>query len=232
MKKQISFITQSLTVAVIVLVGVIMPTAFVFAHESHTYEINGIKYKIVVGSLNEPVIVDDKTGVSFEITRNGRLLENAQQTLEAELIAGDIRKVVELSPVHGEPGQYKSNFIATVPTTLQYRLFGELEGVPFDATYTCNPAGHPRAAENTDRTEISDGVIQTLKTGAFGCPIEKTEAGFPESVESEYQLSTKLAEQENELETVQSNAPASSLMYMSLLMSGLALVIAFRRRSH
>lgn len=174
------------------------------AHETRMFEINGVPYEMVVGSLNEPVIVDDKTGVSVEIARKGEFLEGAQEALQVEMIAGDVSKVVNLSPVHGAAGQYKSNFIATVPTTLTYRVFGTLEETPFDVSFTCNPAGHPQSEEQTDRVAISDGVVQTLKRGAFGCPQDKEAFGFPEAVKSSFALQESLvadADTEEEKDT-------------------------------
>lgn len=157
------------------------------AHEVHQYEINGVPYEIVVGSLGEPVIVDDKTGVDLELVRNGQPVVGANNSLKVELIAGNKKRIEELSPVWGAEGRYKAPFIATVATTLSYRFFGELEGTPVDLTFTCNPAGHPQVEPNTERVEISKGVVRTEQEGAFGCPKEKNAFGFPEATPSELQ---------------------------------------------
>lgn len=180
-------------IALTALVVLIAPT-LASAHETRMYEINGVSYEIVMGSLGEPVLVDDKTGVELEIVREGEMLAGAQESLQVELIAGDTSKVVSLSPVYGSEGKYKSNFIATVPTTITYRLFGTLEDTPIDLSFTCNPAGHPQSEEDTKRTNVADGVIQTLKRGAFGCPQDKTSFGFPEAVESNFVLQRSLTE--------------------------------------
>ncbi len=57
---------------------------------------------------------------------------------------------------------------------------GTINNTPFDVTFTCNPAGHPQAEEETASVNISEGVTQTLKGGAFGCFQAKADAQFPE----------------------------------------------------
>ncbi len=194
------------------------------AHETRMYDINGVEYEFVVGSLNEPVIVDDKTGVSVEIVRDGAFLVGAQDMLQVEMIAGDKSKVVSLSPVYGYEGQYKSNFIATVPTTLTYRVFGTLENTPVDLSFTCNPAGHPQSEEDTSRTEISDNVFQTLKRGSFGCPQPKEAYGFPEETPSSFEIQQAVAQTaQDQSETKTDEFPFTTL---AVLLSVLACTIS------
>ncbi len=154
------------------------------AHEVHTYQINGVPYEIVIGSRNEPVIVDDKTGVDLEIIRAGKPLVGAQDALQVEMIAGDKKKIESIEPVYGVEGKYKTNFIATVPTTISYRVFGTIEETPFDVTYTCSPAGHTLTPSETTQKEIGPGIVETLAEGAFGCPQPKEAFGFPEEASS------------------------------------------------
>lgn len=206
----------------------------VFAHETREYEINGVPYEIVVGSLNEPVIVDDKTGVSVELVRAGKFLVGAQDALKVEMISGDKSRTVDLSPVYGTEGQYKSNFIATVPTTLTYRVFGTLENTEVNLSFTCNPAGHPQSVEDKARTEISNGVVQTLKKGAFGCPQSKEEFGFPEAAQSSFEASKNIQELEakTSVNTQTDSKPDSmSILTLVLALCGLGLgYLAYTRR--
>lgn len=202
---------------------------FAFAHESHEYEINGVPYEIVIGSRGEPVIVDDKTGIDLEIVRDGEVFVGAQDTLQVELIAGDKRRVDAIEPVYGSEGKYKNNFIATVATTLQYRIFGTLEGIPFDVTYACNPVGHPRSEEVTTRTDISEGVVETHRSGAFGCPQEKEAFGFPESAPSGVALAANMADTEvSEAlpETIAVQYELHWLVFLSVMLAFLAIMIS------
>lgn len=211
----------------VLLLALVFPSVSL-AHETRMFEINGVEYEMVVGSLNEPVIVDDKTGVSVEIVRDGVYLVGAQDQIQVEMISGDKKKVVNLSPVHGTEGQYKSNFIATVPTTLTYRIFGTLENVPVDIAFTCNPAGHPQSEENTSRTEIGDKVFQTLKRGAFGCPQPKEEFGFPEPAPSSFEMDKAVNEIQTSVpaEQDQSNT-SSSMSVIAIVLSILACCAVF-----
>ena len=124
-----------------------------------------------------------------------------------------------------------------MPTTLQYRIFGELEGSAFDQIYTCNPVGHPASVENTERIEIAEGVAQTLSRGNFGCPQPKEEFGFPEPAASTLSLTQDVAGIENSEPAVE--APAADdrsgnpLAIVALVLSVIAIVlgsIAIMRR--
>lgn len=172
MKKIISSATIALTLALPFMVS---------AHEHQAFEIGGATYEFTVGSLNEPIAVDDKTGVDLRVERNGAPLAGLETALKVELIAGDKKKTLDLSPVYNTPGAYKAAFFPTVQTTYAYRVFGELEKTPVDLTFTCTPAGHARAEEDTARVEVSNGVTRVLKSGGFGCPTAKAELGFPEA---------------------------------------------------
>lgn len=166
-----------------VLCGVIAVPFTVSAHEVQVFEMKGVQYEIVVGSLNEPLVVDDKSGVDLRVaTLPGKKpVEGLQDTLKVELIAGDKKKEMELAAVYNTPGSYKAPFYPTVATTLSYRVFGEIAGTPFDQTFTCLPGGHASVPEDTNRVSVSEGVVRVSKTGGFGCPEPKAAMGFPEA---------------------------------------------------
>lgn len=151
------------------------------AHEEQSFEIKGKSYEIVIGSLGEPLIVDDKSGVDLRVTSGNKPVEGLQDTLKVELIAGDKKKELLFTTVWGNPGSYKAVFFPTVATTLSYRVFGTINDTPFNVTFTCSSAGHESATEDKARVDISEGVVRTLKSGAFGCPQPKPAMGFPET---------------------------------------------------
>lgn len=153
------------------------------AHERQVFEINGKQYQVVVGSLGEPVIVDDKSGLDLRVSTlpGEKPVEGLQDSLKVELIAGDKKKELPIVGVSNTPGAYSAVFFPTVATELSYRVFGEIDATPFNVTFTCAAAGHEHAAEDTSHIAVSDGVVRTLKTGAFGCPQPKAEMGFPEA---------------------------------------------------
>lgn len=183
--------------------SLLLSAAPALAHEHHTFRIGDHEYGFTVGSLNEPVYVDDKTGVDLRIERmggekqeshghaaaadahdEGTPVTGLEKTLKVELIAGDRKRVLDLAPAYGAPGSYKAPFYPTVATTLTYRVFGELEGTPVDLSFTCNPAGHPATPEDTTEVSMGEGVTRIHKAGAFGCPRPKSDAGFPEPAAS------------------------------------------------
>ncbi len=200
------------------------------AHQHESFEINGETYDFTVGSLNEPVTVDDKTGVDLRVSLAGHeampandhhaaggAVTGLEQTLKVELIAGDKKKTLDLSPVYNTPGSYKAAFYPTVATTLSYRVFGTINETDFDYTFTCNPAGHTVAPEDKTRVEVSDKVTRTLKTGAFGCPTEKAPMGFPENSADVVSLTG-------------STQSASFVGWGAAAIALLALALAFTRR--
>lgn len=180
----------SLPVFSLALIGLVLMPHAVSAHEQHIFEIGTARYEFVVGAVNEPVSVDDKSGVDLRIAKlpasgginqdAGTPVQGLEDELKVELIAADKKKVQSLSPVYGIPGAYKTTYYPTVATTIQYRVFGELEGTPIDLTFACSPAGHTIAEESKERVQISDNVTRTFKTGSYGCPTEKSSLGFPE----------------------------------------------------
>jgi hypothetical protein len=196
-----------------------------YAHQTRMYQIAGVPYEIVVGSLGEPVLVDDKSGVEVEIVRDGVPLEGAQDALQVELQAGDTSRVVNLAPIYGTEGRYKANFIPTLPTTLTYRVFGTLENVPVDLSFVCNPAGHPAGVAETDAVPISEKVVQTLKQGSFGCPQEKEAFGFPVPAVSMVSLQRSVEEQQSRQQEKQEQ-PTTLLLYAALLLSVFSVCVA------
>ncbi len=168
-----------------------------FAHEHRVYQVGNKKYNITVGSLDEPVHVDDKTGVEVIVSDlsnpptgaaamsddgpTGTPVTGLGKSLQVEVSAGDQKKTLSLEPEDGKDGSYAAVFYPTVQTTYSYRIFGTLNGVPLDVTYACNPAPTADTPEDTTPQKLSDQVTQTLKGGAFGCPEAKADAEFPEA---------------------------------------------------
>lgn len=164
------------------------------AHEHAVYEIGHNNYQIGIGSLNEPIAVDDKTGVEFEVTMVGHEgmaandhhgegggVEGLEETLKVEVSAGGEKKVFDLTPAWNAPGSYYATFYPTVATTYSYRVFGTLGGAPFDVTYTCLPRGEEAAEGEDTPKDLGGGVTQVSRSGAFGCPSAKEDLGFPKA---------------------------------------------------
>lgn len=211
------------------------------AHETHIYKIGDKFYKFVVGSLNEPVTVDDATGVDLQVNLSDgphveeagysheaeeAAVEGLDQTLKVELSAGDKKKTLDLRPKFRSPGQYTAKFYPTVQTTYTYRFFGTLNNVPVDLSFSCNPAGHPKTEDDKSEVKISDKVTRTFKRGAFGCPTAKADLGFPEQSASIYDIQNEVALTKSELSQIQAKADSAKTFGVAGIIIGLLGLVA------
>ena len=128
------------------------------AHERDTFKIGSKYYILTVGSLNEPFVVDNISGVDLRVsqvagsagagsskeTGKGTPVTGIEQTLKVELSAGDKKETLSFDPSDEAPGAYAANFIPTVQTTYSYRIFGTINSSPVDLTFTCAAGKFPR----------------------------------------------------------------------------------------
>jgi hypothetical protein len=195
--------------AVVSFVPVTMPQAF--AHQRQLYTIGNQDYLIVIGSLNEPIFVDDKSGVDLRVltadpnnpmnssAEGAAPVEGLEETVQVEIAAGNNTKVMQLEPAFGEPGAYEATFYPTVATTLTYRLFGTINNTPVDLTFTCTPTGEAGAVADNSTVQISEGVVRKGIEGGYGCPAPLADAGFPEPLMSNYEITTMLEQLRSEI---------------------------------
>lgn len=183
------------------------------AHETRLIKINNTIYSFVVGSLNEPAYVDDKTGVDLRIkiadpsdARNfssdkAKPVEGLEKDLKVELIAGSYKRVQEFSPVYKDPGAYKSIFFPSDPTTYTYRIFGKIDGAEVNIPFTCEPTSeNAKAPEPNDKeVKLSDNVTQLYQAGKFGCPRNPLLDSFPKERQTNKNLSEQIKSYENTL---------------------------------
>jgi hypothetical protein len=209
-------LTTALGLAVLVIFVSATPSAF--AHQRALYTIGDKDYLIVIGSLNEPVYVDDKSGVDLRVLNadpNNPMnssaagvtpVEGLDQTLQVEVSAGNKTKGMQLEPAFGEPGAYETIFYFTVPTTVTYRLFGTINNTPVDLKFTCVPTGEAGAAADNSTAQISQGVVRKGLEGGFGCPSPLTDAGFPEPLTSNFDVTTRLDQLQSEISPMNTSA--------------------------
>ena len=179
-----------------------------YAHQTQLFTIGNDDYLFVVGSLNEPIFVDDKTGVDMAAywpdqddpvnsKANGtKPIEGLENILKVELAAGDKKKVLNFEPAYQNPGHYEAPFFPTIETTYNYTLFGNINGTEFRATWTCSPAEGEPMSDNSTK-QISDGVIRKAILGSYGCPQPRTDLGFPEPYLANNEIVKKINELEN-----------------------------------
>jgi hypothetical protein len=209
--KFIVITTAAAAAAILVLssIGMIMQNV-AFAHQRQLFTIGDKDYLFVVGSLGEPLYVDQKSGVDFSAfwpdpsdpvnsrANGSRPIEGLENMLKVDVVAGDKNKTFDFEPAFMNPGHYEATFFPTVETTYNYTLFGNINGTDFRATWTCSPAGGEAAPISDNSTvEISPNVTRKSIMASFGCPLPVSDAGFPEPMMSNQEIVKKLAELEN-----------------------------------
>lgn len=189
--KKRKLLTLSSIVAAVIFV-LSLNSQIALAHQRALFNIGGKDYLLVIGSQNEPVFVDDKSGVDFfaytpdpkdpmNSHANGTThVEGLEKTLKVEVSAGPKKKVYDLEPAFNDPGHYNAAFYPTVQTTYQYRIFGTINNTPVSLAFTCTAGPAESQPGDNSTVKISDGVTRKGMTGGFGCPQSRSNVAFPE----------------------------------------------------
>ncbi|MGH2427502.1 MAG: hypothetical protein ACRDGV_01255, partial [Candidatus Limnocylindria bacterium] len=110
-------------------------TGVALAHE--TREVG--EFTVVVGFIDEPVYSGQKSGLELRVSRGEEPVEGVEETLQAEVLFDGEQRDLPLSPSFGEPGAYRSVFFPTAAGPYTFHIFGEIEGQPFDESFTSGP---------------------------------------------------------------------------------------------
>ena len=206
------FITISTiaTAAILVLFSTGILQNVAFAHQRQLFTIGDKDYLFVVGSVGEPLYVDQKSGVELfaywpdpsdptNSQANGtKPIEGLEKMLKVDVSAGAKNKTLDFEPAFRDPGHYEAPFYPTVETTYNYTVFGSINSTDFKTTWTCSPGGGEATPISDNSTvEISPNVTRKSIMGGFGCPLPVSDAGFPEPMMSNQEIVKKLAELEN-----------------------------------
>lgn len=195
------------------------------AHQKQLVSIGGKDYLFAVGSANEPVFIDDKSGVEFfaytpinatdplNSESNSTIpIQDLEKTLKVEVSAGDHKKVLDFVPVEKDPGHYIAAFFPTVQTTYNYRVFGNVSNIPISLVWTCSPGS---VDENTvisnSSVKISDNVVLKDVVGGFSCPEPRADSSFPEKYTSNVDMNNTIMNLQKEIsQLTQNNANLST----------------------
>jgi len=188
----------------------------VYAHQKQLYTIGNDKYLFAAGFLNEPVYVDDKSGVDLFVytpdpkdpmstdSNSTKPVEELQDSLKAEISAGAKTKVLDLEPDEEQPGHYTASFIPDVETTYKFRIFGNLSGSPISIDFSCSPGAVSEDTIISNSTEkISDTVTRNGVIGGYECPAPRSDGAFPEPILSNVDIGKKISELENRISTLE-----------------------------
>ncbi|MSQ30643.1 MAG: hypothetical protein EXR64_01245 [Dehalococcoidia bacterium] len=120
--------------ALAVLVGT---PAVALAHERR--DVSG--YQFVVGWIVEPALESQKNGVDLRITKDGRPVEGAEQTLRLEVthVESNTTKAFTLRTIFNSPGAYTADLLPTATGVYKFRFTGTLDAVNVDQTFTASP---------------------------------------------------------------------------------------------
>lgn len=140
-----SSVRRALSAGGLFALGALVAATPVLAHEVR--EVQG--YQFVVGFIDEPVFTGQKSGLEFEVARIDEPVAGLAETLEAEVIYGDQRRDLPLSPRFGEDGWYQSVFFPTAAGSYTFRIFGTLEGQQIDESFTSGPETFNEVEEAT-----------------------------------------------------------------------------------
>jgi len=184
----------------IIILGLILsislPTQFAFAHEKQLVSINGKPYLFVVGSIGEPVYLNDKSGVELfaytpdpndplsEDSNVSKPIAGLEKTLKVEVSAGPANKTLDFEPDEENPAHYTATFFPSAETTYTYTLTGTVDNTPVYISYSCVPGGgedddDESSGGNNTKTKLSQGVIREQMVGGFSCPMPRDEVTIP-----------------------------------------------------
>jgi hypothetical protein len=205
------------------------------AHERDTFKIGDNYYLLTVGSLNEPFMVDNISGVDLRVSQlsgpggdgagsaagKGTPVAGLERTLKVELAAGDKKETLPFDPSDKAPGSYAAIFIPTVQTTYSYRIFGTIDNNSVDLTFTCATGEVSESAEDNSQLKVSGSIARLRKIGAFGCPDSKKTMGFPEPSLSSYEMNQSLQNLVAGAEETGKRAATAQTLGISGIVSGL-----------
>jgi hypothetical protein len=205
------------------------------AHERDTFKIGDKYYLLIVGSLNEPFIVDNISGVDLRVSQlsgpgghgavgtagKGTPVTGLERTLQVELAAGDKKETLPVDPSDKGPGSYTAIFIPTVQTTYSYRIFGTIDNNSVDLTFTCVTGEVSESAEDNSQLKVSGSITRLRKIGAFGCPGSKKTMGFPEPSLSSYEMNQSLQDLAAGAQATGKRAATAQTLSIAGIVSGL-----------
>jgi hypothetical protein len=117
------------------------------------FTIGGRGYLLVMGSQNEPVFIDDKSGVDFSAyipdpkdlmnsKANGtKPVNGLENTLKVIVSAGNKNQTFALEPTFRDSGRYNAPLHPTIQTTYSYTLNDTINNTPVKIKWTCVVGG-------------------------------------------------------------------------------------------
>ncbi|HJP71153.1 MAG TPA: hypothetical protein VJ975_05490 [Candidatus Limnocylindria bacterium] len=96
-------------------------------------------YTFTVGFLEEPVFTGQKSGLDLRVAQGDQPVEGLETTLRAEVTFNGQTRDLEVTPVFGQPGAYRSVFFPTAAGPYSFHITGDVAGTAVDETFTSGP---------------------------------------------------------------------------------------------
>ena len=185
-------------IATLYFFGVFIPGA-ALAHQNSLLQIGNDFYWFKIGFIRggeETPLARERTEFQIYVLRadsksisadprSAELVPDIEKNLSAEVIFGNVKKEFKLTSIErtNQPTFYTLSFVPGVEGVYSLRLFGTLDNIPVDMTFTCSSAGHGVVSEQ-NRLQIKIGAKELKRSGSFACPISRDQILFPGAVSS------------------------------------------------
>ena len=128
-------------VAMAVVAGAFLVLATVvpaFAHQ----QVDFGPYHLEIGFIDEPVYVGDKSGLEFDVFKGTDPVEGLEKTLKAQVTYQTQTRDLDIQPETDDSNNfYRAYFIPTAAGPYTFHIYGTIEGMAFDQSYTSSPTG-------------------------------------------------------------------------------------------
>ncbi len=216
--------------SVVILAGVLGVSQKAFAHEHDLFQIGNQQYQITIGSVGEPLLVDEVSAVDLTVkTARGQGITGLENNLKVELAAGDKKQTFDLE-AGDTPGTYAAPFIPTIATTYTYRLFGKINNTDVSLPFTCVTGAFDETAVNGSSKTLSPNVTEIKHIGAFGCPIARADISFPEKSYTNNELFTLASQANQKVSNNPSKAMVTSAIMLALAGIGIGATALSKKR--
>jgi len=209
MRGRLLRVTFLIVICMIVLAGV--PSTW--AHEHRIVTIGNRQVEFVVGWVNEPSYVDEVNAVDFwahyinSTCPQGSVstacpVYGLDQSLQVQVTTGGQTQDLTFSPNLSNDvppifyGEYTASLMPTVPGSISFRLFGNVNGTAVDETFTCGPT-------------------------TFECVDPATEIQFPQQIPSGHDLQTGLSNLQAQVAQLQNEIQTAYLLGIAGISVGL-----------
>jgi hypothetical protein len=134
---------RRLLAAVTAVTLIVLVAGVASAHEER--DVSG--YSFVVGFIDEPVYVGQKSGLEFFVTKDDQPVTGLEDTLTAEVIKDGQTRDLPVDARFGEAGAYESVFFPTAAGAYTFHIFGTIDGTAIDEEFTSSPDGFNEVEE-------------------------------------------------------------------------------------